>query len=266
MQFPNGSGKRIDMMYPVDNAFWTKLKAFVDYEPLSAIDPELRGVLASIGIIKGQPFSPDATQQALLKKAVETAPKMIMAQRQLGRPDKRDLYYKDRQYLNTWAGGTAEWLQDGYLDVTQRASYFQIAYSTASAMVMRTIGAGSKYPFAVRDASGEFLNGTNSYKLHLPPNPPAALFWAVTAYNITDGTMVETAQLMPSINAYNKVATNTDGSVDLWFGPSKPANAPESNFIQTVSGRNFLVALRLYGTGIEFYDQTWKPDDVVKVN
>ena len=143
MQFPNGSGKRIDMMYPVDNAFWTKLKAFVDYEPLSAIDPELRGVLASIGIIKGQPFSPDATQQALLKKAVETAPKMIMAQRQLGRPDKRDLYYKDRQYLNTWAGGTAEWLQDGYLDVTQRASYFQIAYSTASAMVMRTIGAGS---------------------------------------------------------------------------------------------------------------------------
>jgi hypothetical protein len=26
-----------------------------------------------------------------------------------------------------------------------------------------------------------------------------------------------------------------------------------------------LVALRLYGTGVQFYDQTWKPDDVVKV-
>jgi hypothetical protein len=24
-------------------------------------------------------------------------------------------------------------------------------------------------------------------------------------------------------------------------------------------------ALRLYGTGVEFFDQTWKPDDVVKV-
>src|SRR5262249_39257782 len=33
MQFPNGSGRRINMMYPVDNMFWTKLKAFVDYEP-----------------------------------------------------------------------------------------------------------------------------------------------------------------------------------------------------------------------------------------
>jgi len=266
MQFPNGSGKRINMMYPVDNTYWTKLKAFVDYEPVSAIDPELRGVLASIGIVKGQPFNPSAKQLELLKKAVETAPKMIMALRQLGRPDERDRYYKNRQYLNTWAGGTAEWLQDGYLDVNQRASYFQVAYASAPAMVMRTLGAGSKYPFTFRDAKGEFLNGSNTYKLHLPPHPPAALFWAVTAYNVTDGTMVEAPQLMPSINGFNKIATNGDGSIDLWFAPQKPADAPDSNFIQTVGGRNFLVALRLYGTGVEFFDQTWKPDDVVKVN
>lgn len=265
MQFPNGSGKRVNMMYPVDSTFWTKLKAFVDYEPVAAIDPELRGVLASIGIVKGQPFQPSQKQQELLQKAVETAPKMIMALRQLGRPDERDRYYKDRQYLNTWAAGTSEWLQDSYLDVNQRASYFQVAYSSAPAMVMRTLGAGSKYPFTLRDASGEFLNGTNTYKLHLPPNPPAALFWAATAYNITDGTMVEAPQLMPSINGFNKVATNSDGSVDLWFAPAKPADAPASNFIQIVNGRNFLVALRLYGTGVEFFDQTWKPDDVVKV-
>lgn len=265
MQFPNGSGKRINMMYPVDNSYWTKLKALVDYEPVSAIDPELRGVLASIGIVKGQPFNPTAKQQELLQKAVTTAPKMIMAMRQLGRPDQRDRYYKDRQYLNTWASGTAEWLQDGYIDVDQRASYFQVAYSSAPAMVMRTIGAGSKYPFTIRDAKGAFLSGSNTYKLHLPPNPPAKLFWAVTAYNITDGTMVEAPQLMPSINGFNKVATNSDGSVDLWFGPSKPGDAPQTNWIQTVNGRNFLVALRLYGTGVEFFDQTWKPDDVVKV-
>jgi hypothetical protein len=266
MQFPNGSGKRVNMMYPVDNSYWTKLKAFVDYEPVSAIDPELRGVLASIGIVKGQPFNPTARQQELLKKAVETAPKMILATRQLGRPDGRNLYYKDRQFENVWAGATSEWLQSNYLDVDQRAGYFQVAYSSAPAMVMRTLGAGSKYPVAYRDAKGEFLNGSNTYKLHLPPHPPAALFWAVTAYNITDGTMVEAPQLMPSINGFNKVATNSDGSVDLWFGPSKPGGAPDSNFIQTVNGRNFLVALRLYGTGVEFFDQTWKPDDVLKMN
>jgi hypothetical protein len=132
-------------------------------------------------------------------------------------------------------------------------------------MVMRSIDAGSKYPVALRDADGEFLSGSNSYKLHLPKDPPAALFWAVTAYNITDGTMTAAAQRMPSINGMNKVKTNADGTVDLYFSPERAADVPESNWIQTVKGRAFLVALRLYGTGTEFYDQTWKPDDVVKV-
>lgn len=265
MVFPDASGKRVNMMYPIDNTYWTKLKAFVDYEPVAAIDPELRGTLAAIGIIKDQPFNPTAKQEELLKKAVETAPKMILAARQLGRDDKRQLYYKDRQYENIWAGGTAEWLQDSYTDVIQRACYFQIAYSSASAMVMRTTGAGSKYPYTARDANGEFLNGSNTYKLHLPPNPPAALFWAVTLYNITDGTMPETDQLMPSINGYYNLPKNADGSLDIWLGPQKPADVADISFLKTVPGRNFLVALRLYGTGVAFYDQTWKPDDVVKV-
>ena len=265
MQFPNASGQRVDMMYPVDDAYWTKLKAFVDHEPVTAIDPELRGVLASIGIVKGQPFEPTERQQALLQRAVETAPKMILANRQLGRPDGRNRYYDDRQWERAWAGGTAEWMQDSYLDVDQRAAFFQYAYSSAPAMVMRTIGAGSKYPFTARDADGAFLNGSNSYRLHLPPDPPAALFWAVTAYNVTDGTMPETPQLLPSINGYNDLDSNEDGSIDLYFAPEKPGDAAESNWIQTVGGRDFLVALRLYGAGVEFYDQTWKPDDIVKL-
>ena len=37
--------------------------------------------------------------------------------------------------------------------------------------------------------------------------------------------------------------------------PAKPEAAPASNFIQTVAGRNFIVALRLYGTGVEFFDR-----------
>lgn len=265
MSFPDGSGRDIDMMYPVDDAYWTKLKEFVDDEPVAAIDPDLRGLLAQIGIEKGKPFAPNAAEQALLKKAVETAPRMIMAQRQLGRPDGRNLYYADRQWENVWAGATADWMQESYRDVLQRATYFQVAYSSAPAMVMRTLDAGSKYPVALRDADGDFLDGGRAYRLHMPPNPPAALFWAVTAYNVTDGSMVAAAQRMPSINGMNAVAANADGSTDLWFGPQRPAEAPEANWIQTVPDRNFLVTVRLYGTGVAFFDQTWKPDDVVKV-
>jgi len=144
MQFPDASGVRVNMMYPTDTAYWSKLKEFVDHEPVSAIEPELRGVLASIGIIKGEPFQPTDRQKELLQKAVETAPRMILALRQLGRDDGRNRYYKDRQWERAWAGGTAEWMQESYLDVNQRAAFFQYAYSSAPAMVMRTTGAGSK--------------------------------------------------------------------------------------------------------------------------
>jgi hypothetical protein len=266
MQFPNGSGKRINMQYPIDYAFWTKLKKFVDYEPYQAITPELRGVLAAIGIIKGKPFAPTAGQKKLLEKAVLTAPRMLLAERKLGRSDKRDIYYKDRQWGRIWAAGTAEWMQETYLDVLQRAQFFQYAYSSAPAMVMRYINNGSKYPATARDADGNILNGSNNYKLHMPAGIPAKLFWAVTIYNITDGTMPETSQPYPGKNGYDKLVKNKDGSFDLYFGPTKPEGAPESNWIQTIKGRDWLAGLRLYGSAVEFFDQTWKPDDIVKLN
>lgn len=265
MVFPNASGKRVDMMYPVDVTYWDKVKKFVDYEPYTAIPANTRGVLASIGIIKGKPFNPTDKQKELLDKAVKTAAKMVLAFRQKGREDKRNLYYKDRQYERAWAAATAEFMQESYQDIDQRAAFFQYAYSSAPAMVMRTINAGSKYPVTARDADGNILNGSNHYKLHLPAGIPAKLFWAVTLYNVTDGTMPETSQLMPSINGFNNVKKNDDGSIDLYFGATKPAEAPESNWIQVVEGRDFLTVIRLYGTGIEFYDQSWKPDDVVRL-
>ena len=77
--------------------------------------------------------------------------------------------------------------------------------------------------------------------------------------------MPETPQLMPSINGFNNVEKNADGSIDLYFGATKPKGAPDSNWIQAVSERDFICVIRLYGTGIEFFDQTWKPNDVVKL-
>jgi hypothetical protein len=39
MEFPNASGQRVSMMYPVDDTYWSKLKEFVDYEPVTANRP-----------------------------------------------------------------------------------------------------------------------------------------------------------------------------------------------------------------------------------
>ncbi|WP_432890579.1 DUF1254 domain-containing protein [Kribbella sp. CA-245084] len=266
MQFPNASGQRLNMMYPTDFEYWTKLKEFVDYEPIAAIEPELRGVLASIGIIKGQPFELSDWQRSQLDRALHDAPRMILALAQLGREDKRNYYYDDRQWQVAWAGGTAEWMQESYLDINTRARFFQYAYSSAPAMNVHSTGAGSKYPFTYCDGAGDHLDGSHTYKLHLPPNVPAGLFWATTAYNVTDGTMPETDQLLPSTNGYYDLPQNNDGSIDIWFGPEQPDNAAVAAFIKTVAGRNFIVALRLYGTEVAFYDQTWRPDDLVRVD
>jgi hypothetical protein len=132
-------------------------------------------------------------------------------------------------------------------------------------MVMRYINNGSKYPVGIRDADGNLLSGSNNYKLHLPAGIPARLFWAVTIYNITDGTMPETSQAFPGVNGFDNTVKNEDGSIDLYFGPTKPEGAPDANWIQTIDDRAFLVGLRIYGSGVEFFDQTWIPDDIVKL-
>jgi len=58
---------------------------------------------------------------------------------------------------------------------------------------------------------------------------------------------------------------NEDGSIDLFFGPTQPEGVADTNWIQTVEGRDFLVAFRLYGTEIDFFDQTWAPEDIVRL-
>jgi hypothetical protein len=47
-----------------------------------------------------------------------------------------------------------------------------------------------------------------------------------------------------------------DGSVDLYFGPKKPKAADAKSWIQTLKEKAFIVAIRLYGSGTEFYDES----------
>jgi hypothetical protein len=265
MKFANASNVPVNMMYPTDFSYWEKLKAFVDYEPVECIAPEVRGILASIGIIKGEPFNPDAQARQALTRALEEAPKMIYAARVTGRSDYADRYYTNRQWLNVWAGADALFSRSTYLDIDQRTQFFQYVYSSAPAMVNDHINRGSKYPGTLRDADGDLLEGSNNYKLHLPAGIPAAAFWAVTVYNAADGTFPQTSQNFPSINGLEYPHYNADKSVDIYFGPTAPSNVSEKNWLQTLPGKAFMVILRLYGSETAFFDQTWVPDDVVKV-
>ena len=57
-------------IYSLGVTFYEMLDAAVQAEPASALDPELAGQFAAIGIVKGEPFAPDARMKAILADAV----------------------------------------------------------------------------------------------------------------------------------------------------------------------------------------------------
>jgi hypothetical protein len=62
----------------------------------------------------------------------------------------------------------------------------------------------------------------------------------------------------------DKPATNADGSTDIYFGPAVPGEG--KNWLRTLPDNGFFVILRLYGPKQAFFDKTWKPGDIEKIN
>ena len=60
MVYPNASGVPINMLPITDSSAFDQLKLLVDREGDDFASADMRGMLASIGIVKGQPFKPDA--------------------------------------------------------------------------------------------------------------------------------------------------------------------------------------------------------------
>jgi hypothetical protein len=67
--FHEGSGKVMNTIPPSDFSYYEMLNEVVQQEPATALDPELMGPLAAIGIIKGKPFNPDARMKKILTDA-----------------------------------------------------------------------------------------------------------------------------------------------------------------------------------------------------
>ena len=65
----NMSGRSFSTIFPSDLKYYEILNAIIQDEPLDAINSEVRGEIASIGIVKGKPFNPDANMKKLLTEA-----------------------------------------------------------------------------------------------------------------------------------------------------------------------------------------------------
>ena len=173
------------------------------------------------------------------------------------------LWYKDRRWANVFPGN-ATFTADTFNYLDPRTGFFTVAYSTSPGMAVDMVNVGAKYPVTFVDAQGEFLRGSNSYKLNLPKDVPAALFWSVTVYDPVTGSGLDNGQAFPSLNTMDKPVLNADGSTDIYLGPNSPGDG--KNWLRTLPDKGFFVILRLYGPKQEFFDRTWKPGDIEKID
>ena len=60
---------------------------------------------------------------------------------------------------------------------------------------------------------------------------------------------------MAAKSTYDKLATNADGSIDLYFGPTVPSDK-ENNWIETLPGRGWFAWFRFYGPKEPFFNKT----------
>jgi hypothetical protein len=202
--------------------YFEGLAEFVNAEAVDAEDWSMRGLMASLGIEKGKPFKPDARMKKILSAGAEVGMKMAEALR-FGEKLPDTKYWPDRQWHNVLNVLNVEFKTDSTINLDARIGMFMIGYSISPAMVMNMVGKGSKYPFAYRDADGDYLSGGSTYKLNGFQGPvPAANFWSITLYDAANASGLQNGQPFPSIGSLDKLKYNDDESVDLYFGPELP--------------------------------------------
>jgi hypothetical protein len=261
MKFVNASGQPWNFVAPGDYSFWELLDKVIQEEPSEGSNPTTLGLFASIGLVKGRPFNPDARMKKILTDAANigavTARTIAFKIR-----DKDAYFYPNSTWRLPFVGGYKFEVSPGVANLDGAIFFYYFATVNTPAMDMKMVGKGSQYPWCAQDASGNRFDGGKNYKLHLPPNIPVKDFWSVVVYDIQTRSMIQTDQQFPSVSSQGKgLKVNADGSVDVYFGPKAPAGF-ENNWVQTLPGKGWVMILRLYGPLEPWFDKTWRPNEI----
>lgn len=261
MNFVNVSGKLNCTIHRTDYRIFEEINTVVQSEPSDGENPEILGLLASIGIKKGQPFKPDTRMKKILTEAADVGAATVRTLTSRPR-DAMFYFYPGKGVWSTpFPGGSHEFLDEGARLLDARSYFHFYATGITPAMTAKMVGKGSQYAVAYLDANGEALNGSRTYKVHLPPNVPAKDFWSFTLYDNQTRSMLQTDQRFPGLDNNKKgLKKNADGSYDVYFGPKPPAGQ-DANWIQTVPGKGWNMLFRLYGPLKHWFDKTWRPSD-----
>ena len=278
--FHEGSGQVMNTIPPNDFSYFEMLNTVVQREPATALDPELMGPLAAIGIVKGEPFAPDARMKKILTEALAlanaTSRSLFMNPR-----DPSWYYYPGSAWMNflfisgsefetpipmVTRDGVKPFPPTGYRTLDARTAFFYGVTGITPAMAMRLPGIGSQYLFALVDADKNYFDGAKTYKVTLPKGIPEANFWSFTLYDNQTRSMLNTPQHYPRAGSQNfpspAAEPDADGSTTIYFGPTQIDGVKRGNWIQTMPGSGWFTILRLYSPLEPFFIKEWRPGEI----
>lgn len=244
--------------------YWQMLNEVLNTDPPLEDSRGYYGDLADLGIVKGQPFEPDARMKGILEEAARQGSAQMRVESLADRRPER-VVWKDRQWQ--WAALRSEngnFDTPGYRDTYAMEKWFYQAIATSPQMFRRDSGAGSLYWLGLRDKAGAYLYGGKSYKLTVPLPVPGKLFWSVTVYDAQTRSQIQTDQERAALRSLFELKELSGDSVDLWFGPKAP-KGQEDRWIKTTKGKGWFVYFRIYGPQQPAFHGSWKPGDFEEV-
>jgi hypothetical protein len=161
-RFINGSGLYFNTIHSVTYQYYEEINTVIQDEPAESADPEILGLLASIGIVKGQPFNPDERMKKILTEAAAVGNATARA---IGfRPRDDDFYFYPGEgaWFTAFVGGSHEFIQNNVRLLDARTCFFYMATGITPAMSAKMVGAGSQYAAATVDANGDYLDGSKT--------------------------------------------------------------------------------------------------------
>ena len=265
-KFVSLAGKDADLLTNEGFAYFETLARYINENPPRSQDMAMLGVLQSLGIAHGQPFEPDDRMKAILTEGAMVGRAMAKTLAYVPRVPADIVYaYPGKRHWKKIFFADPTFHEPEFMAIDLRSKYAFEAIGTAKSMVVSVPGQGSQYIGAYQDADGAWLTGDNSYRIHLPKDVPANMFWSLTVYDSDTRSMIQNKHGRPLVGSVHDAVANEDGSFDLYFGPNQPADAPENNWVQTTPGKGWFVYLRLYGPELPYFEKAWIPGDAEKI-